>query len=203
MTENDRGADDRLDLGSLPAALSQLRGPLLVRAVWAFVIGIGVVVGLIVNIEEIISWCEPAPPEEILIGLSKEQIRSRNSVREMLEGEDGATIASVRGVFGFLNVNDVMVMKAMPSTRATTKLNKEQDPLVNCLEVHVNAQQRMMLLVYVSESGASRLGTLKERERFLAACARRTAYQHLVGVPMSRVKYWAWRSLWDVELRVE
>ena len=94
--------------------------------------------------------------EGVALGYSGEELRKANEVRGMMPLEQGQELSSLRGVYGF--VHSLILMGRLgveddfdfPVNRLPNRIS---------VEVHKTSGGDVMLLVYVDESSAARLGS--------------------------------------------
>lgn len=129
--------------------------------------------------------------ERVALGYTVEELRKVNGLREMLPLEEGQELSSLSGVFGFVHY---LILN-------TTRLRDEVDFPVKRhrwakgVEVHKTANGNAMLLVYVDESTAARLGDSSGEVGSIFGFFK-SVDEHavLVGLPIGRVLDWEHRA---------
>jgi hypothetical protein len=126
--------------------------------------------------------------EGVALGYSGEELRKANEVRGMMPLEQGQELSSLRGVYGFVHY-----------LRLSARLGVEDDfdfpvnrlPNRISVEVHKTSGGDVMLLVYVDESSAARLGSphgaIGSIFGFFSPCDEHSV---LAGLPVRRILDW-------------
>ena len=137
----------------------------------------------------------PDPPLQeikVILGYSVEALRETNGVREMFPLEQGQELSSLSGVHGFIHYFSLGLMFNqkmdidVPVSRVRT--------LKDSVEVHKTTEGNTMLLVYVDESTAARLGNTQSNVgRIFGFYQPFDTHTILVGLPAIRISAWQHR----------
>lgn len=137
---------------------------------------------------------QPRIVDEVLIGHSVEQLRERNSVRRLMELEDGQKLSDANGVYGFVVWG--IVGKHFKSHRLHGPRDHDFDPNVfregvdGDLEFHRTSSGETMLLLYVDEGSIVRLAGVNRVGDIFAYYSSHGAHNQLVAVPINRITNW-------------
>ncbi len=141
---------------------------------------------------------QPRLVDEILIGYSVEQLRERNSVRRLMELEDGQKLSDANGVYGF--VVGGIVDNHFKSHRLHGPRAYDFDPKVfrdgvdGDIEFHRTPSGETMLLLYVDESSVVHLADVNRVGDIFAYYSPHGAHNQLVTVPINRITDWDHRD---------
>ena len=127
----------------------------------------------------------------VALGYGVKQLRKANEVREMMPLEQGQELSSLRGVYGF--VHYLGLNGAFGSNnKIDFSVSREQHR--KGVEVHKTPKGNVMLLIYVDESTAARLGNpYGEVGQIFGFFRPVDGHAVLVGLPLRRILGWEHR----------
>ena len=125
----------------------------------------------------------------VVLGYSVEALRKANEVREMFSLEQGQELSSLRGVYGFIHY---LSLSTMFSLKVDVSVKRVQNR--KSVEVHKMSEGNVMLLVYVDESTATRLGSARGKVGAIFGFFRPfDKHTILAGLPTRRILSWEHR----------
>ena len=149
------------------------------------------------------------PQHTVLVGFSRAELRTRNALRKMLDTEDGQVLSRLIGVYGFASPSSLRRRLRGPDDRhpvlrLSTLTLSHENGTGREVEVHALGEGRVMVLVNVSQGDAARLsdptGDVGEILGFFLDGYEARAIT--VGIPVSRIRTWQYRTLKFAEIDV-
>ena len=130
--------------------------------------------------------------EGVGLGYSVDELREATEVREMMQLEQGQELSSLRGVYGFVHYLSLSGSFG-PNAEIDFSVNREQDR--KGVEVHKTTEGDVMLLMYVDESTAARLGSAHGEVGSIFGFFRPgDGHAVLAGLPVRRILDWEHRA---------
>ena len=150
-------------------------------------------------------WCG-MPTHEIITGESRQEIREKNAVRELRSLEGDAQLSKLpNGVYGY-SVPWALGADSAPKPSQTGHIRLTKASFgTSVMEVHKASQGQAFVLLYVTESDLTRLespmqeGVLRVNAFFVS----HEEYNWPVGIPVSRLVEWDYRSSLELNHFVE
>ena len=162
------------------------------QRIWPIVVVIATIFTLVVSLVSISSWIEDPAPDEFLVGLSVEELRARNQVRQMFETEQGLHLSHLSGIYGYVDPIDAIWLLRPPAVlrpRLDPRVHRGENLSGREVEIHKTADGKIMALVYLTEADA---GKLSRAERggveVFAFFEADDGHPILASLPQSRVR---------------
>ena len=162
------------------------------RLIWPGVVVTATILTLVVSASIVLSWLDEPAPDEFLAGLSVEEVRKRNQVRQMFETEQGLHLSRLSGIYGYVDPVDAIWLLRPPGlfrSRQDPRVHRGENLSGSEVEIHKTADGKIMALVYLTEADAGKLSSAERGgAEVFAFFESDDDHPVLPGVPQSRVQ---------------
>ena len=160
--------------------------------IWPIVAVIATILTVVVSVSVVLSWLDEPAPDELLAGLSVEEVRKRNQVRQMFETEQGLHLSHLSGIYGYVDpVNAIWLLRppGLFRSRLDPRVHRGENLSGSEVEIHKTADGKIMALVYLTEADAGKLSSAERGGvEVFAFFEADDDHPVLVGLPQSRVQ---------------